>query len=244
VLLESHQELFQKASLQPASPLHVLVLDPPAPPGAPGRLPELSEALRWFRSGSQVAPRGAPGASQVAPRGSQVAPRCFPGLPDGSQVAPRNPRSFPGGSQELLGATLEPPQGLWEALGSRLGPSGSHLGGSWAPWEPPGSHSGAIWEPQNARGRAGGWQAGAPRGFKICSKTCVCFGIFLRQGFHNFCCYFDDVQSLPKMSQHGLQKPSPRSVGKIRAGKTQEVTQIPKYDQNGSKKVRPHPENL
>ena len=79
VLLERHQEPFQKASLQPASPLHVLVPDLPR---ASRRLPGASQRFLRLSNCSGVAPRwlpGAPGASQVAPRGSQVAPRCLPG---------------------------------------------------------------------------------------------------------------------------------------------------------------------
>ena len=116
---DGHQEPFQKASLQPASPLHVLVPDLPgasmaggsrAPPGARG----FQMAPEWLPGGSQRLP--------AAPRNSQVAPRWLPGasqgLPDGSQVAPREPQ--------------EPPRWLPGAPGSHPGP----LGGT---WEPPGS---------------------------------------------------------------------------------------------------------
>ena len=41
------------------------------------------------------------------------------------------------------------------------------------------------------------------------------------------------------MASKNHQKPSPRSVGKIRAGKTQEGTRILKYDQNGSQEGAP-----
>ena len=75
-------------------------------------------------------------------------------------MAPRSsyepPWSHPRASGRHLGAAWEPLGATWEALA---------LGAT------PGSHPGAIWEPQNAQGRAGGWQAGAPRGFRIGLNT-------------------------------------------------------------------------